>query len=74
MEDLKLGFVTNGRANTVSVVDLDTLKVVDSIKAAGPDPDGILYVPALRRIFVSNGHDGSVSAIDVSRRARWSPR
>ncbi|MGF6371160.1 YVTN family beta-propeller protein [Paraburkholderia sp. RAU6.4a] len=68
VEDLKLGFVTNGRANTVSVVDLDTLKVVDSIKAAGSDPDGILYVPALRRIFVSNGHDGSVSAIDVATR------
>jgi YVTN family beta-propeller protein len=65
VQDRKLGFITNGRANTITVIDLDTLKVIDTIKAAGPDPDGILYVPALQRVLVSNGHDNSVSAIDV---------
>jgi YVTN family beta-propeller protein len=65
VQNLKLGFVTNGRANTIAVIDLDTLKQVDTIKAAGADPDGILYVPALQRVYVSNGHDQSVSAIDV---------
>jgi YVTN family beta-propeller protein len=68
VQDLKLGFVTNGRADTIAVVNLDTLQVVDTIKAAGPDPDGILYVPSLQRIFVSNGHDQSVSEIDVATR------
>ncbi|HEX3636405.1 MAG TPA: hypothetical protein VHV99_13090 [Paraburkholderia sp.] len=68
VQDRKLGFVTNGRANTISVVNLDTLKVVDTIPAAGADPDGILYVPSLQRVFVSNGHDKSVSAIDVATR------
>jgi YVTN family beta-propeller protein len=68
VQDRKLGFVTNGRANTITVINLDTLKVVDTIKAAGPDPDGILYVPALHRVYVSNGHDKSVSAIDVATR------
>jgi YVTN family beta-propeller protein len=68
VQDRKLGFITNGRANTITVINLDTLKVIDTIKAAGPDPDGILYVPALQRVFVSNGHDNSVSAIDVTSR------
>ena len=68
VQNRKLGFVTNGRANTITVINLDTLKVIDTIKAAGPDPDGILYVPALQRVFVSNGHDKSVSAIDVATR------
>jgi YVTN family beta-propeller protein len=68
VQDRKLGFVTNGRANTITVINLDTLRVVDTIKAAGPDPDGILYVPSLQRIYVSNGHDKSVSAIDVGTR------
>ena len=68
VQDRKLGFITNGRANTITVINLDTLKVIDTIKAAGPDPDGILYVPALQRVFVSNGHDNSVSAIDVASR------
>lgn len=66
VQDRKIGFITNGRANTIAVIDLDTLKVIDTIKAAGPDPDGILYVPGLRRVFVSNGHDQSVSEIDIT--------
>lgn len=68
VQDLKVGFVTNGRADTITVINLDTLKVLDTIKAAGHDPDGILYVPSLRRVFVSNGHDQSVSEIDVATR------
>ncbi|CAM2156600.1 YncE family protein [Pararobbsia alpina] len=64
----KLGFVTNGRGNTIAVVDLDTLKTVDTIQAGGADPDGILYVPDSDRIWVSNGHAHSVSVVDpVSR-------
>jgi YVTN family beta-propeller protein len=68
VQDRKIGFVTNGRADTITVVDLDTLKTIDTIKAGGADPDGILYVPVLQRVFVSNGHDSSVSAIDVATR------
>ncbi|HTJ95290.1 MAG TPA: hypothetical protein VL424_19515 [Pararobbsia sp.] len=69
VQDRKLGFVTNGRSNTLTVVDLDTLKTIDTIKAGGADPDGILFVPDVNRIYVGNGHAQSVSAIDpVSRR------
>jgi YVTN family beta-propeller protein len=68
VQDRKLGFITNGRADTVTVVDLNTLKTVDTIKAGGPDPDGILYVPKFKRLYTSNGHDKSVSAIDVATR------
>jgi len=68
VQDRKLGFITNGRANTIAVVNLDTLKLVDTINAGGPGPDGILYVPQLQRIFVSNSHDNSVSAVDVATR------
>jgi YVTN family beta-propeller protein len=64
VESSKLGFITNGRADTITVINLDTLKTVDTMKAGGPDPDGILYVPQLNRLYVSNGHDKSVSAID----------
>jgi len=66
--DKNLGFITNGRADTITVVNLDTLQVVDTIKASGADPDGILYVPLLQRIYVSNGHANSVSAIDIATR------
>jgi YVTN family beta-propeller protein len=68
VEGPKLGFITNGRADTITVIDLDTLHTVDTIKAGGPDPDGILYAPKLKRLYTSNGHDNSVSAIDVATR------
>ncbi|MEA3118734.1 MAG: hypothetical protein QOI13_2004 [Paraburkholderia sp.] len=61
----KSGFITNGRGDTITVIDLDTLKTTGSIKAGGPDPDGILYVPQSDRLYNSNGHDKSVSAIDA---------
>jgi YVTN family beta-propeller protein len=66
VEQDKLGFITNGRANTITVFDLDTLKTTATLAAGGPDPDSILYVPELGRIYVSNGHDNSVSAFDVA--------
>jgi YVTN family beta-propeller protein len=68
VQDQKLGFITNGRADTITVVDLDTLRTVDTIKAGGPDPDGIMYALDLKRLYVSNGHDKSVSAIDPTTR------
>jgi YVTN family beta-propeller protein len=68
VQDRKLGFITNGHADTITVINLDTLKTVDTIKAGGPDPDGIMYAPQLKRIYTSNGHDASVSAIDVATR------
>jgi YVTN family beta-propeller protein len=68
VEAKKLGFITNGRADTITVINLDTLKTVDTIKSGGPDPDGILFAPQLNRLYVSNGHNQSVSAIDPGTR------
>ncbi|MGF6935313.1 YVTN family beta-propeller protein [Paraburkholderia sp. UCT70] len=68
VQDEKLGFITNGRSDTITVVNLDTLRTVETIKAGGRDPDGILYAANLKRLYVSNGHDQSVSAIDPATR------
>jgi len=43
--ELGRGFVTNGRANTVSVVDLKTLQILQAVET-GANPDAILYEPA----------------------------
>jgi YVTN family beta-propeller protein len=64
----KLGFISNGRANTLTVFDLDTLKTLATLPSGGRDPDSILYVPELNRLFTSNGHDASVSVYDVATR------
>jgi len=41
-ETLSLAFVANTNADTVTVIDLDTLKIVDRVKA-GREPDGLGY-------------------------------
>lgn len=63
--DKGLGFSTNGRAGTVTVFDLDTLKPKTEIKA-GENPDAIIYDPYSKHVIVMNGHSKDVMAIDPS--------
>src|SRR5450830_1472554 len=42
-QDLKLGFTSNGRSDTITVFELDSLKTIDTIKTSEAGPDSILY-------------------------------
>jgi YVTN family beta-propeller protein len=59
------GFTSNGRANTVTVFDLKTLKTVTTVKA-GTNPDAIVYDPATKRVFTMNGRSQDTTAINVA--------
>jgi len=63
--ELGRGFVTNGRANTVSVVDLKTLQILQAVET-GANPDAILYEPKGREVYAVNhtGHSVTVFAAD----------
>jgi YVTN family beta-propeller protein len=65
-QDLKLGFTSNGRANTVTVFDLDSLQVKGEWKVAGANPDAILYDPATRKLYTFNGKSADVSVFDAT--------
>jgi YVTN family beta-propeller protein len=56
-------FTSNGRENTVSVVDLKTLKTFSKIKV-GENPDAILYDRASKRVLTFNGRSHDATAID----------
>lgn len=58
------GYVSNGQGNSVSVINLVTLKVIGSIPVSGRNPDAILYDPASGHILTMNGHSDTVSVID----------
>jgi YVTN family beta-propeller protein len=64
--DLGKGFTSNGRANTVTVFDLKTLKVLDTIKVTGTNPDCITYDPVSKRVFTFNGGSADATAIDAA--------
>jgi len=57
------GFTSNGRANTVTIFDLKSLKTVGTVKA-GTNPDAIIYDPATKRVFTMNGRSQDTTAID----------
>jgi DNA-binding beta-propeller fold protein YncE len=62
--DLGRGFTSNGRANTVTVFDLKSLKTLDEIKVTGENPDAILYDGATKRVFAFNGRSQNATVID----------
>ncbi|HEX6881492.1 MAG TPA: YncE family protein, partial [Terriglobales bacterium] len=60
-----LGFSSNGRAGTVTVFHLDTLKPETDIKV-GENPDAIIYDPYSKNVVVMNGRSKDLMAIDPS--------
>ena len=60
------GFTSNGRENTVSVFDLDSLKTLNKVKV-GNRPDAILYDPSTKRIFTFNAGSQDATAVDAAK-------
>jgi DNA-binding beta-propeller fold protein YncE len=63
--ELGRGFVSNGKASTVTIFDLKTLKPIAEV-AVGQKPDAIIYDPATSQVFAFNGDSHSASAIDAA--------
>jgi len=63
--DLGRGFTSNGRANTVTIFDLATLRVLGTTNT-GDGPDAIVYDPASKRVFTMNGRGKNATAIDAA--------
>ena len=63
--ELGRGFTSNGRANTVTIFDLKSLKTLGTVKA-GSNPDAIVYDPATKRVFTMNGRSQDTTAINAA--------
>jgi len=66
--DIGKGFASNGREDTVSVFDLQSLKTLTKIKV-GNRPDAIWYDPASKRVFTFNAGSQDATAIDAEKGA-----
>ncbi len=66
--DLHLGFASNGKADTVTVFDLATLKRLEDIKVTGKDPDAILFDVVSQRVIAFNGDSANATLIDPATR------
>jgi len=65
VHSLNKGFTSNGRSNNVTVFDLNTLQVLDSI-TTGENPDAIFYDDYSKKIITCNGRSKNLSIIDPS--------
>jgi DNA-binding beta-propeller fold protein YncE len=64
--DLGKGFTSNGDANTVSVVDLKSLKATSVIPIPGKNPDWIRYDAGSKKVFTFNGKSMDSTVIDAT--------
>ncbi len=63
-QEFNHGFTSNGRANTVTMFELDSLKTIREVPVNGQNPDAILYDSGSHRVFTFNGRSHDASAID----------
>lgn len=64
-DDLHKGFISNGRADTVTIFNPATLAVEQTVAVGAKDPDGIVYDPYSHRVFTFNGDSNDASVIDA---------
>ena len=62
--ELHRGFVSNGRAGTMTIFDLDKLTTIAEVKVTGDNPDAILYDPATKHVFTFNGRGKNATVLD----------
>lgn len=62
---LNRGYTSNGRANTVTIFDLKTLKPIGEPVKTGDNPDSIRYDSVSNRVYTFNGRSNNSTAIDA---------
>jgi YVTN family beta-propeller protein len=63
---LQRGFASNGKSDSVTEFDLDSLRRVRDLKVSGHSPDAILFDPYTHRVFVFNAKSNNASVIDAA--------
>ncbi|HEV7620454.1 MAG TPA: YncE family protein, partial [Flavisolibacter sp.] len=59
------GYISDGRANSVVVFDLKSLKKLNTVPIKGEGPDAIMYDPYTKRVFSFNGESHNAAVLDA---------
>ncbi len=63
--ELKRGYTSNGRSNSVTEFDYDTLAVVREVAVPGTNPDAIAYDAVTKRVVTFNGRSKNATVLDA---------
>ncbi len=58
-------FITNGKNNSVTIVDLNTFKTIENVSIPGLGPDAILYDSTQKRVYTMNHKSGNITVLDA---------
>lgn len=64
--DLNKAFISNGKDNSITVVNLKTFDLIEKVKIAGVKPDAILYDQFSRKVFVYNAESNDATVLDAN--------
>jgi DNA-binding beta-propeller fold protein YncE len=64
-QDVNRGFISNGKGDSVTVFNLETLATITEIKISGKDPDAVIYDASSKRVFTFNGRSNNSTVIDA---------
>lgn len=64
--NLKRGFTSNGRGNSITVFDYDSLAVIREVSIPGQNPDAILYEASTNHLYTFNGRSKDITILDAS--------
>ena len=64
--DLKRGYTSNGRGNSVTEFDYDSLAVLRELPISGQNPDAIVYDVGTHRVVTFNGRSKDATVIDAT--------
>ena len=63
-QDINRGFTSNGKGDSVTVFNLETLATLSEIKISGHDPDAIIFDSFSKRVYTFNGRSNNSTVID----------
>ena len=63
--DLNKAFISNGRDNSITVVNLKTFELIEKVKINGMNPDAILYDKFSEKVFAYNGKSHDATVLDA---------
>jgi len=59
------GYISDGRIDSITVIDCKTLATIGKIASTGKNPDAIIYDPFSKRVCAFNGRGQNITVIDV---------
>ena len=63
--DLNKAFISNGKDNSITIINLKTFELIEKVKIEGVNPDAILYDKFSEKVFVYNGKSNDATVLDA---------